>query len=126
MSVLSTGLVLPMFAEWTGVPASVYVAMAVLPLAFGIYSFGCFWLAKRIRPPLLLAIILANLAYCLLALALVFVLEDITVWGRAVFLGEIVIILGVVALECCVFRNAFGRAGGPVGSAGASAEGSEK
>lgn len=112
MSAFSTGIVLPMFAEWTGVPASVSAAMAVFPLAFGVYSFGCFWFAKRIRPLMLLAIIFANLFYCLLALALVFGQRDFTVWGKAFFAGEVLIILGVVALESSVYKKAFGAAAG--------------
>lgn len=106
VSAMFTGLILPLFSQWIGLPAWALYCLAVFPLTYGIYSLSCFWLVKSISPIMLKAITLANLFYCLVSGLVIFIFPEITIWGRLLLAGEILIILGVVAIELRVYRNA--------------------
>lgn len=56
---------------------------------------------------MLKAIIIANLFYCFISGVVIFVYPGLTVWGRLLLTGEILIVLGVVLIELKVYRNAF-------------------
>ena len=107
MSALATGLILPLFTAWTQLPPTICSALAVPGVIFAVYSLSCYSFVKRILPWMLLAIILANLAYCLLAVSTVLILDGVSVWGRAYFVGEAFIVVGVVMLEWKVYRAVF-------------------
>ncbi|MNL52718.1 hypothetical protein D3C87_1759160 [compost metagenome] len=107
VSATFTGIVLPFFAQWIGLPLWFLYCLAVLPLTYGIYSLSCYWLIKAIRPFMLKAIIIANLFYCFISGVVIFVYPGLTVWGRLLLTGEILIVLGVVLIELKVYRNAF-------------------
>lgn len=106
-SVLFTGLVLPLFSDWIGLPIRTLYFLALFPLAYAVYSLSCYWLAKIIEPWMLLGIILANLIYCIVSGVLVFSYETLTIWGQVILTIEILVILGVVAIELKVYREAF-------------------
>ena len=110
LSSLGTGIVLPFFAQWTGVPVSVTTPLAVLGFCFAVYSLSCFQFVSQIRAWMLLTIVGANLFYCGLALGVVVDLEGISIWGRVYFVVEIFIVAGVVLLETTLYRRFF-RAG---------------
>ncbi len=107
VSALSTGIVLPLFTQWTGVPASISLPLALLGLLFATYSLSCFHFVKQISPAMLLAIILANIFYCVISIIIIFARDEITLWGRAYFLGEIVILGVLVLVESTVYRRTF-------------------
>lgn len=107
VSAMFTGLVLPFFSQWIGLSSWALYSLAVFPLIYGIYSLSCFWLVRTIWPMMLKAIIIANLFYCLISGVVVFIFPEITIWGRLLLGGEILIILGVVVIELRVYRNAF-------------------
>jgi len=102
-----TGVVLPLFSQWIGLPLWSLYCLAMFPLAYGIYSLSCYWFVKTIRPSLLKATVIANLSYCILSGALILFFPGITGWGRLLLMVEILIILGVVAIELKVYRKAF-------------------
>lgn len=107
VSAIFTGLILPLFSQWIGLPTWALYSLAVLPLIYGIYSLSCFWLIKTASPIMLKTVILANLFYCLVSGVVIFIFPEITIWGRLLLGGEILIVLGVVAIELRVYRNAF-------------------
>lgn len=108
VSATVTGLVLPMFSEWIGLPLSFLYFLAAFPLVYGIYSLSCYWFVKAIRPWMLLTIVIANLAYCLISGAVLLAFPGLTIWGGLFLTSEILIIFLVVALELKVYRKAFG------------------
>ncbi len=107
LSAFCSGIFLPYFLQWTGVPISVSTSLALLGLAFAIYSWSCFLFVKRIQSWMLLAIIAANLSYCVLSSLILFLQTGITFWGNAYFVGEILIVAGVVLIETSVYRRSF-------------------
>lgn len=107
LSAVSTAVILPLFYPWTGVPTSVSFPLALLGFAFAAYSFSCFALVKKTKPAMLMAIICANLFYCVLSMVIIFNLGGITPWGRAYFLIEALIVIGVVLVESMVYRRHF-------------------
>jgi hypothetical protein len=91
-------VVLPALEPYLGMPPRVLVPLCFVALGFAVYSSSCF--ALRASPRWLLVIAAANAAYCLCTLTLVVVLwNTLTPLGVAYFLGEVALILGLVALE---------------------------
>lgn len=105
MSAVLTGLLLPMFSEQTGLPIGVLHGLALLPVAYALYSLSRYFLMNVIKPSMLKTIIAANLFYCLLSAILLTALPDVTVWGCAVLIAEILVVLAVVAIEIKIYRN---------------------
>ena len=109
VSVVVSGVLLPIYAEALGLSPLLLQSFAALAFAFMLWSLSCRFLVRRIRRWMLLVIIAANLLYCLLSGAVLVFHENITGLGRAVLLGEILVVLGVVALEIKVYRENFAR-----------------
>ncbi len=105
ISAIFTGLVLPRLYHWTGLPPSVAYAMVIFPLVYSSYSFGCYLFLKTTKRVMLIAIIIANLFYCFVSTVIIFILPSLTMWGSLILLAEIVIVLGVVAIEFNVYRK---------------------
>jgi hypothetical protein len=106
-SALTSGLVLPIFSELLGLPPWLFYGLAAIAVAFGIYSFSCYRLVTNIRPEYLLAVVLGNFSYCLVTLGLLLFYPTITLWGRIVLGGEIVVILSVIFFEIRVLKQSF-------------------
>jgi hypothetical protein len=100
-----TGILLPTIPAWHGIPAPILYALASLGLVYSAYSLSCFFGSRPIRGWMLRGIIGANLAYCLIAVILVFSLEPLTFWGRAYLIAESMVIFGLVLLEVRVYRS---------------------
>lgn len=109
-SALFTGLLLPHFTEWTGLPDKLLYCLAMLPLIYCIYSLTCFWFMEVVRPRMLLAIIIANILYGALSASLIFALDSVTIWGQILLAGEIVVLVGVVAIELKIYQRISKRA----------------
>jgi len=105
ISAVSTGLLLPLFSEELGLSVRTLYMLAVFPLAYGIYSLSCYRFVKETKPWMLMALAVANLVYCLIAVVLILFYEGLTSWGQAVLAIEIAAILGVVAIEVKVYRE---------------------
>ena len=88
------GVVLVKFQSFFGVPIEVLRILSIIPCLYFLYSFFCFWQKSQDWRPYLKGIAFANLAYCLLTLALmIFNSESFTLFGYLYFIGEIIIIV---------------------------------
>ena len=88
------------FSEYFGMPQEALTLLSTLALIFAIYSFSCFAFLGNNAVKLLKPIIIANLSYCVLTLGLVIhFYNELTGWDLAYFLGEILIICGLVYIE---------------------------
>jgi hypothetical protein len=98
------GVLLPALEAELGIPPPVLAPLSYAALGLCVYSAVCF--ARRARPPFLLVVAAANTAYCLVTLGLVGTLWNrLTPLGVAYFLGEVVVILGLVGIEVHVARR---------------------
>lgn len=104
LSALLTGLVLPRLG--LGLPAEVFYGLAAFPVVYSIYSMTCFRVTV-IKPWMLLGVIAANSLYCVVSGLVLLRSTTITPWGQVVLLGEIAVVLAVVAIETHVYRRAF-------------------
>jgi hypothetical protein len=105
VSALMTGLLLPIFSIWTGLPRELTFLLALPAVAFAIYSLSVFWLVDIVKPWMLVAIIFANLSYCALVIAISLIYDPITIWGQAYFVAEVLVVVGVVGFEWQVYRR---------------------
>lgn len=105
LSAVFTGLLLPVFSEPIGIQVQVLRSLAVLPLMYGIYSLGHYFFTQKIKPWMLVAIVIANIFYCILSALLIAVLANITSYGQFLLFAEIVVVIGVIAIEFKVLRN---------------------
>ena len=103
LSVFLLGIVLPAMQPWLGVPHRMLYGLALLPVVYALYSFGCYVFADHRNPRWLMGIVVANTAYCVLTMSLLVVhAADLTLPGAVYFACDAVVILGVVALEWSV------------------------
>jgi hypothetical protein len=107
LSAALIGLILPLFSHWVGLPSWSLHYLAILPLIYAFYSFACYRFVTPVTPSLLKTIVILNLVYCLISGAVIFAFPAITVWGRAILTAEILITLGVVAIEMKIYRKVF-------------------
>lgn len=92
--------VLARFESVFGMPREILYLLALIAALFAIYSFWCHWRTKVNRIPYLKGIALANTLYCILTLGLVIHLHHSLTWlGTAYFIGEIIIVMGLVLVE---------------------------
>jgi hypothetical protein len=93
-------VVLRNFNEYFGMPERILIFLSVIAVCFFIYSMTCFFTIKTNWTPFIKGIIIANLLYCLLTISLVFFYHpQLTTIGIAYFLGEILVICGLVYIE---------------------------
>jgi hypothetical protein len=101
------GLGLPLLREWIGMPTPVLWALAGIALLFAgnaalAYHFAGQWAGRWLA-----WVMIGNLAYCLLTTSLVVLhLEELRPLGVAYFVGEILVILGLVLYEGRALRAA--------------------
>lgn len=105
LSSIFTGLLLPLFSEDVGISTSVLHCLALIPFIYGIYSISCYLFPKITKPWMLITIIVANIAYCLLSGAIILRMSSITPAGQVLLSAEIFLILCVVGLELKVYRT---------------------
>jgi hypothetical protein len=105
LSAVLTGLILPMFSDFLGIPTLIFYCLAIFPVIYCLYSYSCYFFVKRIKPQMLIAIIWANLCYCLISSAVMLFLKDITIWGRLLLFSEVLVVIAVIALEIKVYRT---------------------
>jgi len=94
------GIVLVKFDAYFGMPRQVLYVLATIALIFWVYSTCCYLFIKRNFKPFLKLIIFANLLYCCLTIALLFFyFKQLTILGFVYFIGEILVIVGLVLIE---------------------------
>lgn len=103
-SAVMLGLVLTTWEPVFGMPSRVLVPLALVAVAFAAYSLTCH--RKNVGPDFLLGIAVANTLYCGVTLALVLAHRTSLTWlGLAYFVGEVLVILGLVAVEFNAVRQ---------------------
>lgn len=107
LSALSTGLLLPLLYQWTGVPLHVSLPLAFLGFLFAACSVSCFWFVQQPRPALLMAMMGANLFYCAVSIAIIVNLDGIKDWGRAFLFAEALAIAAIIVLEAAVLKRSY-------------------
>ena len=86
--------------EFFGMPSDTLVYLALVAAGFSIYSLSCFLMFSSQWPLFLKGIATANTLYCFATLLLLILhSEKLTTLGIAYFIGEILIIIGLVTLE---------------------------
>ena len=92
--------VLRTFNDFFGLRKSTLEYLAALALVFSIYSVSCFFLVSNHWKSFLKIICTANILYCVLTIGILFYhYQNISIFGIAYFLGEIIVIAGIVFLE---------------------------
>lgn len=98
--------VLRTFNDFFGLSKSILGYLAALALVFSIYSIFCYFLVSDNWKLFLKIICIANIFYCVLTFGVViFNYQNISILGIIYFLGEIIVIVGVVYLEITVIKR---------------------
>lgn len=99
LTATTVGIVFPMIQPWIGMPMVTLFALGWVAMLFAAYSLG-HYLGNHQWPGRLKLIMAGNSAYCLASAVLTVAhWQELTLLGRAYFIAEIIIVLGVVALE---------------------------
>lgn len=105
-STVATLTIVLAFQPHFGMPASTLWGLVLLAVGFIGYSLGC-WHRRASLRPWLPVVMTANLGYCVVvAAALVTHASVMTRLGIAYFIGEMLVIVGVVTLEWKVLQAA--------------------
>lgn len=103
LTTFSLFVVLKSFNDFFGMPVSVLNYLSMISACFCIYSALCFFFLNRNWAPYIRVIGIANLLYCVSTIGLVLVYStQLTAFGIAYFLGEIVIVSVLVYIELTV------------------------
>ncbi len=99
-SAVFLGLVLPAIQDHIGMPVATLRFLAAIAVIFAVYSLSCYRFTSPENPIWLKTIAHLNLCYCVLTFLLVLAhRNELTVLGWLYFLGEMIIVLGLVWLE---------------------------
>ena len=92
--------VLRTFNSFFGLSKITLEYLSILALVLSVYSFSCFLLITNNWKSYLKIICIANILYCILTFAIIiYYYQSISVLGVTYFLGEIIIIFGIILLE---------------------------
>jgi hypothetical protein len=109
VSAFMLGIVLVRLQFLFGIPTTTLYALATFPVIFILYDGACYVLIRKPLSRYIKVIALMNVLYCLLSIACIIYVHDvITVWGWTYILFEIIILIGLVAIELQV-ANKIGR-----------------
>ncbi len=102
-AMLTAGLLVGLlgnFEGFFGVPRQQLYILAAIAGTFALYSLTCYVVSPANWKLFLKMIAFANLAYCVFTLVMVFFFSgDVTAWGMAYFVGEAMIVGGLVFWE---------------------------
>lgn len=97
------GVILRMFEDDFGMPQKYLIILLTLACIFAVYSMSCYFFVGKNWRTYLKIIAVANLMYSLLTAVLVMLLyQQLTILGVIYFMGEILIIIGLVYIELSV------------------------
>ncbi len=100
------GLILPLFHEHLGLGPRTLRWLGLAGLGYAAFSLSTFWRSPRRVAPYLRVIVVANLVYCAVIIAVLSARRaDVTVLGFGYFAVEVVVILALVGLEVGVLRR---------------------
>ena len=101
------GYILVEFNEYVGMPINTLRLLAAIAKFFAAYSFINYFIKPKNWSFYLKLIATANAIYCLITLVLVVYYMDLLSYlGLVYFLGEILVIIGIVKLEMKVAKHA--------------------
>jgi hypothetical protein len=94
------GAILTRLEEDVGMPRKVLSYLSILACGYAVYSICCFLFVSENWRRFLVAIAVANLIYCCITIAFVILFfQALTILGLTYFLGEVIIIVGLVCIE---------------------------
>lgn len=100
LTAVMLGIVLAQLESFFGMPRAKLYVLAGIAVIFAIYSLTCYWRLPIHWQPYLRAIAVANLLYCCVTAGLVvYLYEELTIWGIGYFVGEIVIVVSLAIFE---------------------------
>ncbi|MEM7571709.1 MAG: hypothetical protein AAF433_02360 [Bacteroidota bacterium] len=106
ISAFLLGVVLVKWEHLFGMPVVTLYYLALAAGAFMVYSLSCYLFFPKNWRPLLRLIALVNLSYCALTLSLLFYHQpQLTVWGNAYFILEIILVATLAFLELRVAKR---------------------
>ena len=106
LSILILGIVLPYFQKWIGMPLTELYGLALCAISFFAYSMLCYFFANHEDPKWLRGIIGLNIFYGLLTTSLVALnLYLMKTMGLLLFVGDILVITWVTAIECKILKT---------------------
>lgn len=89
-----------------GLPKTTVYSLSIPAFGLMLYSLGCYFLKPKSWRPLLTAVAVANILYCILTVSVIISNhETLTVIGLMYFLGEIGIILFIAGIEWTMVRR---------------------
>ncbi|WP_269236610.1 hypothetical protein [Flavobacterium flavigenum] len=98
--------VLRTFNDFFGLSKNTLEFLAALALVFSIYSVSCYFLVNNNWKTFLKIICTANILYCVLTFGIIlYYFQSISVSGIAYFIGEIIVICGIVFLEIRIIET---------------------
>lgn len=99
-------VVLRPFNEYIGMPKYILSYLSLIAILFCAYSITCFFVVNKNWRLFLKIISIGNILYCCLTMGLViYFFNQLTIFGIAYFLLEIVLILLLVRIELAVLKN---------------------
>lgn len=106
LSAFFLGVVLREMEPVFGMPREVLTVLALVAAAFACYSWSCYFLIRDQWPAFLRVIMVLNILYGCLSLALVYLhFPELTKLGVAYFVLELIVLAGVVCLEYTAIRK---------------------
>ncbi len=100
LSAFSLGVVLTKYELIFGMPRKTLYLLTTFPCLFAIYDFVSIKINAGNLKRTLRTIAFANLAYCCLSIFLIYQhYAQLTIWGLAYFLIEIIVLIGLVITE---------------------------
>jgi hypothetical protein len=90
--------------EFFGMPEIITLLLAAIALLLAFFSLCCFKLKPKKQKLFLLFVIVANVLYCIITLAiLIQFFNEITIWGFLYFLMELMILSVLIYVELQVY-----------------------
>jgi hypothetical protein len=94
------GTILTRLEEHFGMPRKVLYLLSILACIYAVYSISCYFFAGVYWRPFLKLIAIANLIYCcIITVVVISFYRALTILGLTYFLGEVLIIGGLVYIE---------------------------
>jgi len=106
VTALSLSLVLANFESIFGMPRQTLYILSIPAAIYFLYSFLCYSRLTKNWRPYLIVIATANIVYCLFSITMMYYhFQELTALGLTYFVGEIIIIITLVAIELKVILN---------------------
>jgi len=100
ISIVLLALVLPFLESVIGMPYRVLYLLAAFAAPLFLFSTICFFFARERWRILLITVAVGNLLYCFISIAAIFWFKgDLTTIGTAYFVGEVIVIASLAAIE---------------------------